>query len=310
MSIESLTVIICTHNPREDYLGRVLEALSRQTLSTSRWELLIVDNASSRPVAETVFISWHPNARILREEKAGLTHARFRGGREARGEVIVFLDDDNVPDADYLERGLSMFAANPMIGCVSGHIRGEYETPPPSWFTGEYESWLAVRSVSQDRFSNFWHPRSEPCGAGMVVRRSVLISLIREGKATEGGLVMDRSGASLLSGGDVEISHHAMDMGYLVGQVAELKLTHLISSRRAGEEYLFRLYRNICASGQIIASKRAFFSPFKALLRQLPKELAKMILKPHPERRMAFERIRSYFLARRLLRDGFRSTQS
>lgn len=304
MNIRSLTVIICTHNPREDYLGRVLKALERQSLSPSRWELLIVDNASSRPVGDTVSIPWHADARIILEEKAGLTHARFRGAREARGEVLVFLDDDNVPDPDYLEKALILFNDKPMIGCVSGHIRGEYETPPPSWFTGEYQSWLAVRSVSQDRFSNFWHPRSEPCGAGMVVRRSVLMSLDGSGKATEGGLVMDRSGTSLLSGGDVEISNHAMDIGFLVGQVAELKLTHLISSRRVSEEYLFLLYRNICASGQIIASRRSPFSPLKSLLNRFPEEVAKIILKPHPERRMALERIRSYFLARRLLRAG------
>jgi glycosyltransferase involved in cell wall biosynthesis len=302
MNIESLTVIICTHNPREDYLCRVLSALQIQTLSKSQWEFLIVDNASSKPLDATVSISWHPDARIVQEEKAGLTYARFRGTKEARGEVLVFLDDDNVPDPDYLEKALALFKANPMIGCVSGDIRGEYEASPPSWFSGEYESWLAVRSVSKDRFSNFWHPRSEPCGAGMIVRRSIMNSLERSLSSTREGIVLGRRGESLLSGEDVEISHHAMDMGYLVGQAADLKLTHLIPSRRVSEEYLFRLYRNICASGHIITSKRTLFSPFKALVRQLPKELAKMILKAHPERRMALERIRAHFLAWRHLR--------
>ena len=42
-----LSVIICTHNPRLDYLGRVLDALREQTLGKEQWELVVVDNAST-----------------------------------------------------------------------------------------------------------------------------------------------------------------------------------------------------------------------------------------------------------------------
>ena len=41
-----LSVIIPTHNPRRDYLERVLEALAGQTLAAEKWELVIVDNKS------------------------------------------------------------------------------------------------------------------------------------------------------------------------------------------------------------------------------------------------------------------------
>ncbi|MGA2852681.1 MAG: glycosyltransferase, partial [Verrucomicrobiota bacterium] len=46
-----ISIIICTHNPREDYLRRVLEALRAQTLPARDWELLLVDNASEKPLA-------------------------------------------------------------------------------------------------------------------------------------------------------------------------------------------------------------------------------------------------------------------
>ena len=42
-----VSVVVPTHNPRRDYLERVLEALAEQTLDRSRWEMVIVDNASS-----------------------------------------------------------------------------------------------------------------------------------------------------------------------------------------------------------------------------------------------------------------------
>ena len=47
-----LSVIICTHNPRVDYLYSVLNALQQQTLSHDQWELILVDNASQDVLSE------------------------------------------------------------------------------------------------------------------------------------------------------------------------------------------------------------------------------------------------------------------
>jgi glycosyltransferase involved in cell wall biosynthesis len=61
-----LTVVICTHNPRQDYLDRVLHALQVQTLAVDRWELLVIDNASKLSVANRIDVSGHPHSRCLR----------------------------------------------------------------------------------------------------------------------------------------------------------------------------------------------------------------------------------------------------
>src|SRR6266481_7107559 len=98
-----VSVIICAHNPRPDYLGRALEALKGQTLSKDQWELLLVDNASKENLAERFDLSWHPHARHIREDELGLTPARLRGITESIGKLLVFVDDDNVLSLDYLE---------------------------------------------------------------------------------------------------------------------------------------------------------------------------------------------------------------
>ena len=41
-----VSVVVPTHNPRRDYLERVLEALAEQTLDRSRWEMVVIDNKS------------------------------------------------------------------------------------------------------------------------------------------------------------------------------------------------------------------------------------------------------------------------
>src|ERR1700757_4419573 len=101
-----LSVIVCTHNPRLNYFPQCLDAIRCQSLAPNRWELVVVDNRSNGPVAERIDLSWCLAARVVREEKLGLTPARLRGIREATGELLVFVDDDNVLDLDFLETAL------------------------------------------------------------------------------------------------------------------------------------------------------------------------------------------------------------
>src|SRR4051812_12592949 len=98
-----ISVITCTHNPRREYLAKVVEALKAQTLALDRWEYLLIDNASAAERKPTVELSWHPHARLAHEPKLGLTAARLLGIAEARGSLLVFVDDDNVLPPDFLE---------------------------------------------------------------------------------------------------------------------------------------------------------------------------------------------------------------
>lgn len=52
----NLSVIICAHNPRRNYLNKVLKALS-QTLLLEKWELLLVDNASEKLLSTEIDLS-------------------------------------------------------------------------------------------------------------------------------------------------------------------------------------------------------------------------------------------------------------
>ena len=112
----SVSVILCTHNPRPDYISRVLAALRGQTLPAEQWEFLVLDNASKRPLSETVDISWHPRGRHIREDELGLTAARLRGIQESGGELLVFVDDDNVLAPDFLVQCAAISAQCPYVG--------------------------------------------------------------------------------------------------------------------------------------------------------------------------------------------------
>lgn len=247
-----LSVIICTYNPRSDYLCRCLDALRHQRLPYDRWELLVVDNRSDEPLADCIDLSWHPNAHIVREETLGLTAARLRGIREATGELLVFVDDDNVLDADFLEIALHTVEGRQFLGSWSGQCRPGFQEPPPEW-TRRYWGNLVIREFDHDVWSNLPRlPATMPCGAGLCVRREVALHYLDLHESGRRSFHFDRSGKSLLSGGDNDLAACACDISLGVGLIASLKLTHLISPERLTVDYLARLAEGIHYSSTLM----------------------------------------------------------
>lgn len=247
-----LSVIVCTHNPRFDYLDKVLHALKFQTLPDLQWELLLIDNASNKLLSSEIDLSWHSNARHIREEKLGLTPARLRGIQEAAAETLVFVDDDNVLDSDYLEVALSISKDWPTLGAWGGQIRPEFEELPPEW-TKPYWKILAIREFAQDRWSNLLDQNeTTPCGAGMCVRKIVAEKYTYLINNNTRRLNMDRKGSSLISCGDTDLAFTACDIGLGTGQFVSLRLTHLIPANRLQEEYLCKLIEAIAYSGLML----------------------------------------------------------
>lgn len=252
----AISVVICTYNPRLDYLSRTLAALQNQTLGAQEWELIIVDNNSDDPIASCVDVSWHASARVVREETQGLTPARLCGIREARGDLIVFVDDDNVLDTDYLEQALGVAKGRPFLGAWSGQCRPTFESPPAEW-TRRYWGNLVIREFSTDAWSNLpFLSTTMPCGAGLCVRRAVAQEYHRLHDTGARGFQIDRTGRSLLSGGDNDLAACACDIGLGVGLIKSLRLSHLIPPDRLTEDYLGRLAEGIYLSSVVLAHMR------------------------------------------------------
>jgi hypothetical protein len=233
----------------------VLEYLRRQTLPQDDWELLVIDNRSDPPLASGPHLSWHPHARLVREEKLGLTWARVRGMAEAAGELIVFVDDDNLLAPDYLERALKVFKNRPEIGVWGGEVELQFETPPADW-TRSYWWMLGSRTVERDTWSKDSQGGCVPCGAGMCVRKAVADRYASTVAHDPKRQALDRRGADLSSSGDTDLALTACDMGLGLGQSAELKLKHLIPPSRLTPEYILKLQEGMAFSDELLNSIR------------------------------------------------------
>jgi len=281
----SISVIICTHDPKEHYLRRALAALRGQSLAASRWELVVVDNASRVPVAGRFDVAWHDRARVIREEALGLTPARLRGIRESSGELLVFVDDDNFLDPDYLAEAQRIASDHSFVGAWSGQCRPEFDELPPEW-TRRYWGNLVLRELDRDVWSNLPHlPETMPCGAGLCVRRAVAQAYLRLYETGARGATLDRVGGMLTSAGDNDLAACACDLGLGVGLFRGLRLVHKIPPERLTEEYLVRLADGVHYSGVIFRSLRGAPIRQPSLLSRAANLLRSYRL-PQPHRRI------------------------
>ena len=238
----SISAIICTHNPRPDYLRRVLDALKAQTLPKEQWELLLIDNASKEPLAKSCDLSWHPQARHIREDELGLTPARLRGIAEAEGGLLVFIDDDNILAPDYLERAAAIPGSYAHIGVFgAGTLEPEFEEEPEP-AVRPWLRMLALRTVSRPTWTNNVADYfCTPWGAGLCVPRQFAArysQFVRELRTSE---VLDRQGENLFCGGDDVFSWLSVGSDVGFGIFPGLRITHLIPAGRVRQDYLVRL---------------------------------------------------------------------
>jgi glycosyltransferase involved in cell wall biosynthesis len=250
-----LTVVICTHNPRQDYLLRVLDALRQQTLPPQNWELLVIDNASESPLEQWLSLDWHPQARVVLEPRLGLTMARRRGFLAAQAPLLVYVDDDNLLAPDYLEQGLLAFEQYPNLGCMAGKSQPEFEIAPPTWVQDFYTI-LALRDCGDTPIITAGnaaarcrdYPAHAPAGAGMALRKAAFAAYWDGISQDAARLALGRTGQSLVSGEDNDIVLTLLNQGWDVGYLPQLQLTHLIATHRLTRNYLARLNFAACQS--------------------------------------------------------------
>ena len=104
-----VSVIVCTRN-RAEYLSDCLHSLARQNCTVS-YEILVVDNDSTDDTPR-VLREWSvkdPRLRTVREPRVGLSAAKNTGVRLARGQLLLFTDDDVIVDPGWVQAYVDFF---------------------------------------------------------------------------------------------------------------------------------------------------------------------------------------------------------
>ncbi|MCU0791557.1 MAG: glycosyltransferase [Opitutaceae bacterium] len=255
-----LSVLLCTHNPRPAYIGRVLDALAAQAAPPD-WELVVVDNRSTPPLRDWLDLSRFPGARLLHEPEAGFTPALVRAVEAAAGDVCLMLHDDNVLPPGYLAEVARIGVEWPRLGAWGGGYEPEYETAPDPAHE-PFLAYLAVHPVKQERWSNaLYDYGATPTGAGMAVRTHILRRYTATVRHDDRRRSLGRHAAHITSCEDFDIAFTAIDLGYGTGVFPSLMLRHLIPAGRVQRDYLVRLVEGHAYSTVLLHSFRGVPAP-------------------------------------------------
>lgn len=233
-----LTLALCTHNHRPR-LERTLRALAQVQPPQSTWELLIVDNASTDGTAELLAESgWRANrsnVRVVRESKLGLSHARNRAIREAAGEYVVFMDDDETPDPEWL-RAFERVMLAEQPDALGGRIEVLFEDGErPAWLHDELLGFLGKldHGLPAGRLRD---PGTPIFGGNFAFRRAIFE---RVGAFDTG---LGRKGSANVGGEDTEIYRRMLAAGCSVWWVPQAVIHHRIQTGKLRRSYFLDLH--------------------------------------------------------------------
>jgi glycosyltransferase involved in cell wall biosynthesis len=124
-----VSVVIPVHNG-ELYIAAALESIASQ--GCEGLETIVVDDGSVDRSAE---IAWAHGARVIQGPWRGVAAARNRGIATARGELIAFLDADDLWTDGSLELRIAQLDGDPELDFVYGMMRdfSDPDRPPPAW---------------------------------------------------------------------------------------------------------------------------------------------------------------------------------
>ena len=278
------SIIVCTYN-RAESLRDTLRALRAQQVPGARqWEVIVVDNNSkdhTRKLVGEAQREW-PLLRYEFEQAQGLSHARNKGIAVAQGDVLLFTDDDVVPEPDWMEVTLNGLEKTNADAC-GGYIAPIWETPPPAWLTERFYGFLAIRTDHTDDYP-ITSATQAPFGANMAIKKSVFdqVGLFDTSRGRKGNV--------LASGEDGELFERILAADFKAIFLGQSRVHHKVESFRLTKRYFrrwrFQTSRNIAQCKGMTGHRRLFNIPlylFPQTLRAVVRMLWGHITQPRDE---------------------------
>ncbi|MBW4650606.1 MAG: hormogonium polysaccharide biosynthesis glycosyltransferase HpsE [Kastovskya adunca ATA6-11-RM4] len=236
------TVAIPTYNG-EQRLPAILERLRSQTgIDCLNWEIIIIDNNSKDATAKVIQeyqANWHHPypLRYGFEAQQGAAFARLRAVREAQGALIGFLDDDNLPNSDWIAAAYSFAQEHPKAGAFGGQIHGNLEGKPPENFE-RIQAFLAIREHGSTPHKFEPENIRLPPGAALVVRKQAWCDSVPERPRLSGKLP-----GIMVQGDDYEPLLYLHKAGWEIWYNPAMHTDHQIPHWRLERDYLLSISR-------------------------------------------------------------------
>lgn len=235
-----ITAAVCTYN-RCDSLADTLRSLQAQALeSGAAMEIVVVDNNSRDRTREVVEASAaagpHP-VRYVLERHQGIGHARNRALREAKGDILAFIDDDAVASPSWLQALLACYRQTG-ADMVGGKVDPLWLVPRPAWLSDDLLGPIMMMDLGPAR-RRVNTKREFFLTTNCSVKRS---SIARFG---EFDASLGRRGERWVGGEDVEWCQRWDRQGASIYYEPAAVVGHKVSPERATPEFFRRWFEDI-----------------------------------------------------------------
>jgi glycosyltransferase involved in cell wall biosynthesis len=252
MKKPKITLLTCTHNG-EQTIEKALEAIALQTdVPRDIFEVLIIDNASSdrtSEIAADAIERWNLDGRVVPEPKIGKINAFLTGMKEARGEFISIIDDDNYLKPGFIRYTLNVFDRYPQVGMVGSSNSILSDQPLPSWFLwtcGYYacsKPWLDEPQTDSEGI--VVSPTAFVPGAGSTFRAQSLRDCLDRGYSFFNNTLRGKN--MTVTGEDLEVCCLLSSTGQHFAYDPRIQIDHAIPPSRLSLDYFTVLCRTMGA---------------------------------------------------------------
>ncbi|MGF6928012.1 glycosyltransferase involved in cell wall biosynthesis [Chitinophaga sp. W2I13] len=253
-NMKGVSVIICCYNSASR-LPQTLAHLNEQVVPEDfSWEIILVNNASTDNTVEYTSTVWKENkpanatCRVVEELTRGQMYARKRGAREANYECLIFCDDDNLLDKNYVYLSWQVMLKDKKIGAAGGqNVPVTNSAAYPDWFE-EYKDKYAI-GIPAEESGDVTH-RGFVLGAGLITRRALFLQVFDDRYPS---LLNGRNGEKLTTGDDFEYCKRLLLWGFTLYYDKDLKLKHFIPAERLTIDYRDRLMDGIREATKVLS---------------------------------------------------------
>lgn len=243
------SLILCSFNGAET-LPQTLTHLANLAIEGFEVEFVLVDNASHDETTTILHGANLPGPIIvLAEQQPGKSHALNTGLSAARGELVVFVDDDVLPTPDWLAAFHRAAQAHPDVTAFAGQVRPEWQAEPPGWLLALAEMGRAYGATPVKLNKGvqpvpFWAFK----GANMMIRRSALSDVPFDTGA-------GNYGPGSIGGEDVGLVKQLLDAGHKAVFVPGALVRHIVRREQIG---LHPVWQREVRIGRVMASRPDF----------------------------------------------------
>ena len=269
-----LSIIVCTYN-REKYLYNALKSIAENDFSCDKYEIVLINNNSTDNTENECkrFQNDFPqvNFNYVIEKNQGLSFAKNRGIDEAKGDIVVYIDDDATVNREYLKSIYEFFNENHSVMAVGGPIFPVYETKEPSWMSHYTKVLVTSYKYEGNKIIKFKGDKF-PSGGNASFRKNVF-NIVGKFNTKLG-----RNDISLIGAEEKDIFTKMKAIYMPIYYLPRMILYHIIPPTKLTSAYFNKLTLSIGQSERIRTLDISKITYIKRLCAELVKWTATIIL--------------------------------